>query len=78
MVEIKEDFQLSKVDTPKPYYQDDFAANNAVLVKRTDEPSGSAIMEFVRLRRKMYSLELVRKMEGMLGRLGSHRVNRIQ
>ena len=56
---MKEDFDLSKVNYANPYYQADFGAKNAVRWKRTDEASSNAISDFVRLREKMYSFEML-------------------
>ena len=59
MIEMKEHFDLSNFDPSNTYYQPDFGVNKAVVGKRKVEASGNPISEFVGLRPKMYSFEIV-------------------
>ena len=73
MIERKELFDLSNIDTTNPYYQPDFGGNKAVVGKMKDEVSGKPISEFVGLRTKMSSVEMVcRKADGTMETVGKH------
>ena len=74
-----ENFDLSKVDTTNPYYEAECGANKPVVRKRKNEASGNAISEFVGLRLKMYSFEMVcSNAEGTTERVEKHRANGLQ
>ena len=79
MIDMKQHFDLSNFDPSNPYYQPDFGANTDVVVKKKDEASGNPISEFVGLRPKMYSFEMVcKKPDGTLETVGKHRAKGIQ
>ena len=56
MVEMKEHFDMSILETTNPYYEPGFAANKAVVGKMKDEVTGNPIAEFAVSARKCIPL----------------------
>ena len=79
IIDMKQHFDLSNINPSKPYYQHYFGANKAVLGKMKCEARGNPISDFVGLRPKMYSFEMVcKKPDGTLETVGKHRAKGIQ
>ena len=79
MIFMKEHFDLSNIDPSNAYYQEDFGGIKALVSKTNDEARGNTIPEFVCLRSRMYSFEMVcKKSDGTLEMVGNHRAKRIQ
>ena len=61
MIDKKQHLNLSNLDHFYPYYQAEFGPNNPVVGKMKDEASSNPSSEFVGLRPKMDSFEMVGK-----------------